>query len=401
VKLTVVVPSYLPGFRYGGPIQSVHGMASALVRRGHDVRVVTTDCDQGVRLDLERRPIEIDGVTVEHCRWLGPARLRYAPDFAATLRAWMLDSDLVWINGLFELCSSRAMRLARRAGVPYVVSPRGMLDAEMLERRGRLRKRLWLDLLDARSLLDASALHLTARREQDLLPDLGGPLPPILTVANGVEHVPFAQDFGRVDPAVARALEAPGSKLVFLGRLSWKKGFDRLLPALTRVQNDVRLIIAGPDDGARGAIERDVSALGLGSRVHLVGPVTGQTRSALLEHGDALVLPSHSENFGNVVLEAMAAGTPAITTPEVGASEVVARTGAGVVSGGEPARLAEVIDELLSDPARLAEQGRRARAAAVEFGWDRLAERFEAGLSELLPRRSLVALPRTEERVSA
>ncbi|MEO0652319.1 MAG: glycosyltransferase, partial [Planctomycetota bacterium] len=170
MKLLVAVPSYLPGYRYGGPIRSVHGAARELVARGHRVRVVTTDCDQGVRLDVPPKGLEIDGVEVRHCRWSGPAQLRHAPGFRRQVEAWLADTDLVWVNGVFELCSSRAMRAARSAGVPYVVSPRGMLDSAMLESRGRWKKRAWLSMGDRRSLLGADAWHLTAELERETLP---------------------------------------------------------------------------------------------------------------------------------------------------------------------------------------------------------------------------------------
>ncbi|MEO0650549.1 MAG: glycosyltransferase, partial [Planctomycetota bacterium] len=177
-------------------------------------------------------------------------------------------------------------------------------------------------------------------------------------------------------------------KLLFLGRLSTKKGLDRLLPALPRLPEDVRLVVAGPDEGARAGLERTTAALGLEGRVQFVGPVTGLARAALLERAELLLLPSRSENFGNVVLEALAAGTPAVVTPEVGAAEVLRHTGAGRVVAGTPEALAEDLNRVLGDSSLLRDLRRRARGAAEDYTWPRVAERLEHEFERVLDQAS-------------
>lgn len=392
MKILATVPSYLPGFRYGGPIRSVHGMARALVERGHSVRVITTDCDEGVRLDVPRgRTNTIDGVEVVYAARRGPNRLRFAPQARALFESACAEVDLVWVNGLFQLHSSCALRAAARAGVATVVSPRGMLDRRMLERRGRLRKRLWLAALDRRALLAADAWHLTAESERASLPDLGRPAPPSFVIENGVEHEALGDGLDAVRADVRALLDEPAPTLLFLGRINWKKGLDRLVEALARLPESVRLLVAGPDDGGLATLVRDVQRAGLERRVHRIGPVTGATRAALLEQSDLLVLPSYSENFGNVVLEALAAGTPAVVTPEVGAAAILERSGAGRVASGSPEVLAGLLAELLSDRVGLAAMSARARRVADSYAWPRIAERFEGALLDVLARRASTA----------
>ena len=142
---------------------------------------------------------------------------------------------------------------------------------------------------------------------------------------------------GTVPDAISRIVNGP-PYVLFLGRINWKKGLDRLLAAFARV-DDARLVIAGNDEEQyRPALEERARQLGLADRVTFTGPVHGAGKAALLTGAQLLVLPSYSENFGNVVLEAMAAGRPVVVTPEVGLAPVVTSTGAGLVADGGPER---------------------------------------------------------------
>jgi glycosyltransferase involved in cell wall biosynthesis len=180
------------------------------------------------------------------------------------------------------------------------------------------------------------------------------------------------------------ALVGDSPFLLFLGRLNWKKGLDRLLAALA-LAGTARVVIAGGDDqGYRTALERVVADLGIQSRVTFVGPVEGDNKAALLGNARALVLPSYSENFGNVVLEAMAAGCPVIVTPEVGVADMVAASGVGLVAAGEPSALAASLSTLMADPGLARRMGAQGRVvAAAQFSWEAAAERMERCYQEL------------------
>ncbi len=140
-----------------------------------------------------------------------------------------------------------------------------------------------------------------------------------------------------------------------------------------------RLVIAGNDDEGYTPKLRVLAAeLGVAERVRFVGPVVGADKEALLGRASLLLLPSYSENFGNVVLEALARGCPAVVTPEVGAAEVVRAAGGGVVVAGEPEVLAGAVSALLENPER-AEMGRRGQQyVTAQFTWAAVAERMEA-----------------------
>lgn len=375
MKILHVVPTYVPAWRHGGPIRSVHGLCKALAARGHEVTVFTTDVDTDGTVP-PGQAVRLDGVEVWYFPVSAPRRLYRSPAMGAALAERIGGFDLVHLHSVFLWPTSAAARAAERAGVPYLLAPRGMLVADLLRRRGRWRKALWIRFAERRTIARAAGLHVTSGLEAEETRRLGLTLPPIHVVANGIEPEP-APD--------GAALSMPEPFLLFLGRVSWKKGLDRLIPALSHIPG-IDLAIAGNDEeGYRPKLERLAEEAGVAGRVRFLGPVHGEDKAALLHRATALVLPSYSENFGNSALEAMAAGRPVVVTPEVGLAEVVREAGVGLVVEGAPAILGPALRDLLSDPRRMDEMGRRgAEVARQRFGWAAVAERMETVYREVV-----------------
>lgn len=376
MRILHVLPCYLPGTSYGGPIASVHGLSRGLVGRGHSPEVWTTDLD-GWRPLRPAPPArdELDGVTVRYFAAGSGRRIHRAPAMADALAREAAGFDLVHLHGLWSWPTLAAARAAEAAGVPFAVSPRGMLVRELLRARGALRKRAWLAAFERRTLERAAFVHATADSEERDLRAFDLAWPRIETIPNGVEPVSFDGDWSRVSPAVRAALERDDA-LLFLGRLSWKKGLARLVHALA-IHPRGHLVVAGPDHGFERPLRRLVRELGLDARVTLVGPVSGADRAALLARARAFVLPSLHENFGNAVLEAMSAGLPVVVSRKVGAAELVRGSGAGVVVAGDPPSVARALDDVLA-PAlgrAMGEAGRR--TARERFSWASVAALFE------------------------
>jgi glycosyltransferase involved in cell wall biosynthesis len=380
LKLLHVVPTYLPAWRHGGPILAIHGLCKALVARGHGVTVFTTDVHGEGRLDVPLgEPVELDGVEVRYFPVVPvppPLRRLYvAPGMAAALRAEVPRFDAVHLHSLFLWPTSAAARQAERSGVPYVLSPRGMLVGEMIRTHGRWRKLAWMLLAERRTIERAAALHLTSDLEAAEAAALDLPLPPRTVIPNGIGPAPsWGGDLAALSPGVRAVVEKPAF-LLFLGRLSWKKGLDRLIPALAAVPGALLAIAGNDEEEILPMLRKLAHDSGVAERVRFLGAVHGEEKAALLHRAAALVLPSRSENFGNVVLEAWAAGRPVAVTPEVGLAATVREVGGGIVAAGE---LGTALRDLLADPARLDAMGRRGAAAVrARFGWPAVAGAME------------------------
>lgn len=364
MRILHVVPTYLPAIRYGGPIFAVHSLCRALVARGHSVDVFTTDIDgpasSPVRVGV---PTNLDGVTVTYFHSPLLRRLSWAPALGRTLNSEVRSFDVVHLHSVFLWPTWIAARTARAARVPYVVSPRGMLVKDLLKRRHRLLKSAWVRLAERFTLEHAEAIHVTSELEGSELNRFDWRLRRIAKIANGVEE-PDA-NFGPPSAEVSRIVAAR-PLVLYLGRLSWKKGLDRLLLAFRQVEK-ATLAIVGPDDeGLAPHLAELAAKLEIGGRVHILPEsVRGSNKEQLFAAARLFVLPSYSENFGNSVLEAMRRALPVVITEAVGAAEIVRRSGGGLVVSAEPATLASAIGTLVKSEESARAMGESGRAYTV------------------------------------
>jgi glycosyltransferase involved in cell wall biosynthesis len=353
----------------------VHALARALSDRGNEVHVFTSSMDGPGDLVLPAQsPTLLDGVHVHYFPVPMLRRLCWCPSMATALKAMVRDFDVMHLHSVFQWPTYAAARIAAAAGVPYLLAPRGMLGNTVIRGKSRFVKSAWIRLIEQRTLEDAAGVHVTTELEAREVRALGLRLPPIYCIPNSVSwparHLPLEDGpfCGIMKPYV-----------LFLSRIDWKKGLDRLVEAWRWVP-ELTLVIAGNDEEGYWTMLKEMAAkIGVLDRIVFVGAVTDQHKWALYEHALLFVLPSYSENFGNVVAEAMAMGCPVVVTPEVGLADLVRQSGAGVVSDGTPRTLAEAIVSLAQDPARRSAMGASGRVAARrQLSADAAAERMEA-----------------------
>lgn len=379
LRLLHIVPTYLPAVRYGGPIRTVHALCRALAGRGHDVRVFTTNVDGERDSDVPLlHPINLEGVEVTYFPSTMLRRLYWSPPMGRALAAETAAADLVHVHSVFLWPPWKAARTARSLGVPYVVSPRGMLVPELIRRKNRLVKNAWLSLIDRPSLEAAAAIHATSAVEARHIAGFGWSLPQVVNIPHGVDDPPPASA-EPLSADVAAALAGPPPILAF-GRISWEKGLDRLIAALPSVPA-ARVVIAGDSADSHAAeLGEGARTLGVASRVTIIARhVGGADKEALFAGARVFAMTSLSENFGLAAFEAMRRGLPVLATPDVGMSEIVHETGAGLVVEGSPSAIAGGLATLLADEAAGRAMGEAGRAHVIgHYGWPAVAERMEA-----------------------
>lgn len=258
-------------------------------------------------------------------------------------------------HGQWFLSNRTAAIAARRHGTPRIVSPRGMLSP-WARRHRRWKKDLAWWTFAHRDLMTADLLHATSDLEAAELRSLGA-RQPIAIIPNGVELRTVS------DMAGTRK----ENTLVFLSRLHVKKGVTELVAAWRAVRPPGwRLIVAGPDEGGLVAGLRVTAA----DAIDYVGPVSGEAKWRLLESAGAVVLPSHSENFGVVVAEALMAGTPVIATHGTPWSGLHEHDCGWWIPLTDSELAAAIRMTTALPPASLAEMGRNGRAwVTTAFSW--------------------------------
>lgn len=393
MRVLHVVPTYLPATRYGGPIFSVHGLCKALAAKGHDVHVFTTNVDGESDSDVPLGvPVRLDGVHV----WYFPSRrlrrLYRSPPMMRALKAQLPQFDVVHLHSVFLWPTWAAAWVARARHVPYILSPRGMLVPDLIRRKSRWLKSAWIGLIERRNLSEAAVIHVTSERERTDMEALGLPLGRVAVIPNGVD-VADPPDHPDLAPELEAAL-SKGLCALYLGRLSWKKGLDRLISAWKEVASGHLLIAGNDEENLAPQLRALVDEHGLAERVTLVSRHIGDgEKRALFRRVRVTVLPSYSENFGNVVLEAIAAGCPVVVTPEVGAAEVVIASGGGEVVAGDPASLAGRLNDCMTHRAKWQSMGETARKFVEQhYSWDRIAADMEETYQGVLSERGREAL---------
>jgi glycosyltransferase involved in cell wall biosynthesis len=290
---------------------------------------------------------------------------KWSSGLAAWLRGNATRFDVVHVHAVFSHSSVAAGSAARRAGVPYIVRPLGTLDPWSVKRKNR-RKRLLLGL-GARALVTRAArMHYTSEDEQRLAESVIDGLPSGSVIPVGIDD-----DFFDIPPR--RDASAP--MVLSLSRLDEKKRIDVLIAAFHQAAadrgNDAwTLVIAG--DGPAALVARLKSLAQQGparDRVSFTGWVSGADKIELFRRASLFALPSHQENFGISVAEAMASAVPVVVTPGVNLSRDVQQAGAGWVVAEPVASVAAGLAAAMRDAAEREHRGGRARTLAERFRW--------------------------------
>lgn len=363
----------------GGTVRAVLDWCSALAARGHHVTLITADAS-----DVPASWKSPD-VTSPRClqvrvhdaigRWLGkpvppgapdkPTQL-LTPDSRTAIAQALRGADCLHLHGVWATSNAQIASIARSLGTPYVVSPHGMLDHWSLA-QGAAKKRLHLALVSGRVLRNARNVLCTAEGELQQaaahFDATRGRVVPLL-----FDTAPFLSLPGPAAAQRALGLDPAVPTVLFLSRLHVKKGADRLLRAAAALKDlPFTLVLAGPADPPEYAaeLERLAADLGITDRVKFPGMVTGTDKISLFCAANIFALPTSQENFGFVILEAMSAGVPVVTTKGVDTWPELEASGGALICDSSPAALADCLRSLLRDAPKRAAMGAAARAWAL------------------------------------
>ncbi|MBN8716009.1 glycosyltransferase [Thermomonas sp.] len=357
MKLLHVVPHI--SAEASGPSYSVPRLCQALAEEGHAVRLSCLGAGRpvpGVQLDV-------------HPQWPVARRFAISPAHARALAHAADEVDIVHNHSLWSMVNVAAGWVVPGKRARLVVSPRGTLSSWALG-HSRWRKRL-LWPLQRRVLAQADLLHATSEEEYREIRALGFNAP-VAIVPNGIDV-----------PELLRPEPVRGTRtLLFLSRLHPKKGIDRLLDAWAALEGEFpewQLVIAGKGEPAHEAeVKAQAARLGL-QRVRFPGPLYGQDKAAAYRAADLFVLPTHSENFGMVVAEALAHGCPAIVSKGAPWSGLEQEGCGWWIEHDVPTLQASLARAMALPVEALRAMGLRGREWMLrEYGWASVARRLSA-----------------------
>lgn len=375
VRILHVTPSFYPAWAYGGIPRCAYELGRELVRLGDEVTVWTTDA-----LDASQRLREpeavVDGMFVRRFRnlhnGLAYHRQLYLP--IGILKApWhdLIEFDIVHIHSHRHLLEALVGAAAARRRISYVFTGNGTVPA--IERYVLIKR--VLDLFGADAILEhAAACVAVSEAEIPQYTDAGVERTRVRVIPNGIRLSEFADLPPRGSFRRAFGL-GDGPLLVFVGKITPRKGVDVLLRALARLPDAVQLVVAGNFMMPEAPIRAIVEQLHLDDRVRFPGLLLGEARNAAYVDADVVAYPSTDEIFGLVAAEALMCRTPVVVCDDSGCGEVVRAAGGGrLVPYGDPGALAGALQALLDDRAerdRCATSGRR--YVEEHLSWERIA----------------------------
>ena len=381
MKVLQVIPSVSPV--HGGPSRAIVDIERALAARDIEVTTVATNDDGDARTLAV--PCGVPVATPCATRWYF-SRSTVSFKVSVGLGRWLRENiaafDVVHAHSLFSFAPVAAAFLARRAGIPYVLRPLGVLASYGMTRHHPLFKKVSFALIERRLLESANAVHFTSSAEQAEAEALG-------LKCNGV-LIPLGIDLEVLaHGAVAQLKQSDSFNLLFLSRIDRKKNLEGLLQALRLVSSkypNITLNIAGDGDPSYvDTLKSLARGLAIDGRINWLGYVEGDKKSELLAAASAFVLPSYSENFGIAVVEALAAGLPCLVSDGVAISHEIEKAGAGIGVGTSPIEIAAGMKEILDNRAGMAAMSAAARAlAASAFSIDAMGIRLEALYRDIL-----------------
>lgn len=358
----------------GGPAELVRQLCIAHAAMGVPSEVATFD-RAGVSWPT---PVQV---------FPGRGNFGWAPDFPRWLRAHAQDFAGIFVHGLWQWQGLGTMQALPGTGAGYFLFPHGMLDPWFREAFPwrHFRKLCYWKLIEHRVVRAAAGVAFTSEEEQRLGRETFRPWSPKreVIVSLGTTAPPRPAEELRA-LFETRFPQLRGERiLLFLGRLHEKKGCDLLVEAFRRVKPPLHLVFAGPCADPR--FEADLRARAEGLHVTFTGPLYGDDKWAALAAAEAFILPSHQENFGIAVAEALASGVPVLLSQRVNIWREVVEDGAALAETDDVAGTARLLERwLAADHAamRLAAH----RCFAARFDIRRTAENLVALLSPNLNR---------------
>ena len=279
----------------GGPSRSVPMLAKGLAELGVDITLMTIRSENMNTHALEGTTVKLKVLE---------------PTFSRKEIAKYLEDErfeLIQIQSMWDLPYHKVMVEACRLGIPYIVTPRGMLEPWSLSQKKWKKKLAWW-LYQRNDVQKSACVFTTAKMEAEHVSNLG-----ITTckavIPNGIETDAYP---------CKTSVEGVKKQVLFLSRVHVKKGIELLFEAWKRIHSDYvdwQLLVIGNGEAEYiHSLENRVESLVLKDSIKILPPVFGEAKIKVYQESALFCLPSFSENFGMVIAEAMSCGTPVITT---------------------------------------------------------------------------------------
>lgn len=308
----MVIPSYIPAYHYGGPIRSVAALSEALVREGHEVRVLTTNANGRTKLDIETNTVHImNGVEVIYYnRWTGD-HSNFSPALLIGLWRIVKKYDAIHLHAWWNLVTIPSVFICLLNKIRPIISPRGSVTSYSFDHRNQSVKR-WIHYSIGQKLLQKCLIHVTSDQEAI---DVKQFIPTAT-----IKELPNLIDLPTKHDILNESAET--LRLIYVGRIDPKKNIEFLLEVLLHpFEVPFTLNIIG--EGEKTYLDKLKKITLENDNIKWVGPIYDNRKFKWLAESDILMMPSINENYGNVILEALSQGTAVLVSNTVGLKDYI------------------------------------------------------------------------------
>jgi len=363
MKVLHVIPSYEPAWAFGGTVTATSNLCRGMAKKGIDVTVYTTDADgKGGHLDMPlNQPVVLGGVEVWYfnCDLL-PKKAFYSKRLAEKLVETIRNFDLVHISAIWQLIGVGVYKNCKKHSIPYIVTGHGSFNPWPW-RQNLFKKRIYWYMFGKKIIKEASAIHFTTQDERDKS---------LYTIQTLSKKTSFIVPNGIVIKEGKNIRSRLNIKddiflLIYAGRIHRKKAIHLIIEAMKKLKDfKVKFLIIGPKEDNEYFDYLKAISNELDGKIIWKYSVSADDIWDYYSSSNLFVLPSNDENFGMVVVEAMACGLPVLISNNVGIWREVEADKAGFVIKQNVNEIADVLKICIEDPELLAQLSQNARKSA-------------------------------------
>lgn len=348
-KVLQINASYKPAYVYGGPTISVSKLCEALAKTENNITVLTTTANGKVDFDINDGELRnVDGVSVyyfyrktkDHSHW-SPSLLKY-------LYTNISKYDIVHIQAWWNLVSMGAAFVCKIKRKDFVLSPRGTLSSYTFGSKGNPFKRIFHNTIGKWVLKNANFQVSTEKEAEDIKSIFKNPR---IKIIPNLIQLP-SSNFN-IKERIKFSVSSAPLKLVFFSRVEKKKGLEFILNSLNNIKFDFVFDIFGTGDEDYKEKLKSIINPAIKDKINFKGAVFGDSKFQILSYYDLMVLPSHDENFANVVIESLSVGTAVLITHKVGLSDYVIKEDLGWICDQSVNDITRNLDLIFNDYQKL------------------------------------------------
>ena len=385
MRISLIIPSFYPAVVYGGPIFATLHAAEALSEKGVLVYVSTTNANGKEKLKVTPNKF-IKHKNNLYIKYYNETIInRFSFDMLKGLWKDIKDADIVHVQSIFSLPSPMGLFYSKIFKKKVLLSPRGSLCKWCFNEK-RTFKKLWLKFLINPFIKDIK-WHATSIKEKEDIKSIF-PNAEVVIIPDGVNIKEFSnpKDLSPKEfmQKFAKVNLSPDKIIVSMARIHKVKGFDILIKSFKKVLKEYPnavLLIAGKDDGELENLKNLTKNLNIEDKVFFTGALYKEDKRDFLANADLFVLPSHTENFGIVYIESLAAGTPIVASKNTPWQEVE-KYGCGKWVENNIENTSLAIKEMLKKDRN--ELRKKSIEFAKKYDWDNIAEEFKKIFKEMI-----------------